>query len=284
MFIKYIISLFLLLNIATASQVQVVESFVANKTLLQKKVPKFKKKLKKKVREHRVVKKALKKKRSKTTVKAKKPKVVIIIDDISHKWQLQQLQRLPFKVTPSIFPPNRMNMKSNLLAKGLHHFMVHLPLESGSKKMNSMYKTLYANVSESAMLKRVEEIRRLFPNAHYVNNHTGSKFTKDYVASKKLYGALIKNGFKFVDSRTTKESKIAKVAKFYKQRYLKSDFFIDNKLRVAAIKSQINKGLQIAVKQGYVVMIGHPHPQTLKALRQSRNRFRNYNLIYIDEL
>jgi len=73
-----------------------------------------------------------------------------------------------------------MNMYSYKLAIGLKHFMVHLPLESHSKQMNKIYKLIRVTDSKKKMEKRIEEIRKLFPNAKYINNHTGSKFTANY--------------------------------------------------------------------------------------------------------
>ena len=270
MILKIIITLFLFFTIVPASQVQLVESFALSKHT--KKVTHKKRKRKK----HRSLKRIRK--------KYSKPKVVIIIDDISHKWQLNKLHSLPFKVTPSIFPPSKMNMNSHLLARGLKHYLVHLPLESKSKKLNSMYKTLFSYDSAKKIEQRVQEIRRLFPTARYVNNHTGSVFTQNYKASKRLYNALNKQGFIFVDSRTTKRSVIPKIAQQMHKRYLKSDLFIDNTLNTNTIMQQIKKGLQEARKRGYVVMIGHPHPQTFRALKRIAKDLKHYNVIYLDEL
>ena len=70
-----------------------------------------------------------------------KPKLSIIMDDISKQAQLDKLQALGMSITPSIFPPSELSMKSHNLAKGLEHFMVHLPMESGNAKLNKHYKT-----------------------------------------------------------------------------------------------------------------------------------------------
>jgi len=276
---RYIVALFFLVTVIISANIEVVESFKNNSTYLKKRVYKNRVSivhLKAKPKHHKV------KKRKKQINRG--VKVVIIIDDIAHKWQLNKVQKLPFKVTPSIFPPNKMNMHNNLLAKGLKHFMVHLPLESSSKQMNRMYQTLFRSASSKEIEQRVIEIRKLFPNAHYLNNHTGSLFTQNYRASKLLYKALLKYGFIFLDSRTTKKTVIPKIAKEFKKKYLKSDLFIDNSVNVNSIINEIHKGLAFARKRGYVVMIGHPHLQTFQALLKSRNVLKHYNLIYIDEL
>jgi len=215
----------------------------------------------------------------------KRPKLVIIIDDISQKWQLKRLKSLGIKVTPSIFPPNKMNMKNHLLAKNLNHFMVHLPLESKSKQMNKMHKTIFSYYSTKQIQNRVKEIRKLFPNAKYINNHTGSKFSKNYKASKRLYKALVDNGFIFIDSRTSKYTKFGKISKEFNRRYLKSDHFIDNRLSVQATLKEIKRGVQIAKQKGYAIIIGHPHPTTFKALKIAKKTIlKQVNVVYIDEL
>ena len=298
MILRYILSLFLLLTLVFASDVKVIDSFSAASDstrkhptqkierkpvkVLQKVAPKRSLK-KRKIQAVHVNHKA-KKHQALHIKKSKKAKIVIIIDDISNYKELKKVQSLPFKVTPSIFPPSRMNMHSNRLTKGLKHFMVHLPLESGNKKLNRMYKTLFTNNTPRQIRQRVKEIRKLFPTAKFLNNHTGSKFSKDYRASKILFKALKKEGFTFLDSRTTKDTQFPKIAKEFKTHYYKSDLFIDNIQRVQAIRARIKEGMGLAKKRGYVVMIGHPHKTTLQALRLSKNLLKNFNVIYIDEL
>jgi len=277
---RYIVTLFLLVTIVFGAQVQVVESFSTKSVHRVKKRVYHKRNHHK---QHKINKRVSKKSTSSRKV-YKRGKVVIIMDDISHRWQLNKLKALPFKVTPSIFPPSKMNMQSHLLARGLKHFMVHLPLESSSKQMNSMYKTLSSSSSQKEINARIAEIRRLFPNAKYINNHTGSRFTSNYRASKRLFRGLIKYGFIFVDSRTSKNTQIPKIAKEFRQKYIKSNLFIDNRININAISKEIRKALAIARRKGFVVMIGHPHPETFRALKKSRNLLKRYEVIYIDEL
>ena len=49
---------------------------------------------------------------------------------------------------------------------------------------------------------------------------------------------------------------------------LERDVFLDNERDTALIEQQFQKGLAIARKQGFAVMIGHPHPETLDVLSQ----------------
>ena len=216
--------------------------------------------------------------------KNKRAKLAIIIDDIAHKYQLNMVKSLPFKVTPSIFPPNHMNMNTQNLAKGLKHFLVHLPLQSDSKAMNRMYKTLFVTNSDKKIIARVKEIKRLFPNVKYINNHTGSIFCQNYKKSKVLFKALLDNKINFIDSRTTQKSQFRKIAKEFGVRYLHNNHFIDNKVNINYILKEIKRGVSLAKKRGYAIIIGHPHMQTFKALKMAKKYFKNIDLVYIDEL
>lgn len=213
-----------------------------------------------------------------------KPKLVIIIDDVSTKSQLNKIQATGIKLTPSIFPPSKLSMTSHTLATGLKHYMIHLPMESGSAQFNTQYKTLITTFSKEALETRVKELRKLFPTARYINNHTGSVFTDDYHAMEILYTILRKEGFVFVDSRTIGSTKVPKIAEKFGDAYIARDIFLDNEHNVPYIHKQLQKAVKMAKKKGYAIAIGHPHIMTLKALSSARSILDDVELIYIDEI
>jgi len=213
-----------------------------------------------------------------------KPKLAIIIDDISHKYQIDAIKALPYHITPSIFPPSELSKTSNQLTRYVKHYMVHLPMESGSVAMNRMEGMLFTRFSAARMQERVDEIRRLFPHAKFINNHTGSIFTSDYHAMKQLYGMLRKKGFVFVDSRTTGKSVVRSIAHAYHDRYIARDVFIDNTQTEAAVLKQLRQAVRVARKRGFAIAIGHPHKVTMKALRHAEKILDGVETVYIDEL
>ncbi len=300
---RNIVTLFILCSLlAFSSEITVVEDFsLASPTkpttykrvkYIKKKsqVTKYKKstlvkKSKKIVKKTKPPKKIRYSKKNKKHSKINKraPKLLIIIDDITTQRQLNFLKSLPFKVTPSIFPPSKMSMATPKLTKNLKHFMIHLPLQSDSKIMNKMHKTLFIYDSDKKIKQRVAEIRRLFPNARYVNNHTGSIFTANYKKSKVLVKELNSKGFIFLDSRTTQRSKIRRIKKELGLRYLKNDIFIDNIQNVDYTLNQLKKGISLAKRRGYAVVIGHPHSSTFKALNRLKPFLKGVRVVYIDE-
>ncbi len=213
-----------------------------------------------------------------------KPKLAIIIDDVSTRRQLNSIQATGIKMTPSIFPPSERSMRSHTLAEGLEHYMIHLPMESGTLQFNKQYKTLITTFSKAQIEARAKELRALFPTARYINNHTGSVFTDDYKAMKTLYAALRKEGFIFIDSRTIGSTKVPKITEEFGDTYVARDVFMDNEHNVPYIHRQLQKAVKMAKKRGYAIAIGHPHKMTMKALSSAGSIFNEVELVYIDEI
>jgi len=227
-----------------------------------------------------------KKKRAKTSLvqEDRRAQLVIIIDDVHTRRELNAIWKLGFPVTPSIFPPYRQARHSEKLALGVSHYMVHLPMESGSQKFNRQTKTLMRSFSSEQIFHRIEEIRRLFPQAKYINNHTGSLFTSNTQAMFALLRACRVYGFRFVDSVTTGKSKVRYVAKQLHQPYVRRDIFLDNIRTTTAIHRQLKKAIRLAKKRGYAIAIGHPHRETLQALRLAKPLLKGLKVVYMDQL
>ena len=270
------------------------EKRVAEKKVVKKILPSNKKREKKQLHEKIIPKeqksvkiksqKIKKKKEVALAYRGKRPKLVVIIDDVHTTAQLKAIKDLHMKVTPSIFPPYKLAPKSNLLARGVDHYMIHLPMESGNRQFNTQYKTLQTSFSKEQMETRVKEIKALFPTAKYINNHTGSVFTDNYQAMHTLYQLLRKYGFVFLDSRTIGSTKVRKIAHEFGDAYVARDIFIDNKHDVAYIHKQLAQAVSIAKKKGYAVAIGHPHKVTMQALASSKQILKDVELVYIDDI
>jgi polysaccharide deacetylase 2 family uncharacterized protein YibQ/nitrate reductase NapE component len=213
-----------------------------------------------------------------------KPKLVIIMDDMSFASQVKSLKDLGINVTPSFFPPSKRHPNTAIYAKEFKHYMVHFPMQATNPNFHEEPNTLHLNSSYDFIKNRVLTIKKEFPKAKFVNNHTGSKFTSDYYAMNKLYRVLNKYNMVFVDSRTTSKTQAPKLAKKYHQTLLSRDIFLDNKPDISYIQNQLKKAIKIAQRRGYAIAICHPHKTTFMALRKSKYLLKNIEVIYIDEL
>jgi polysaccharide deacetylase 2 family uncharacterized protein YibQ len=223
-------------------------------------------------------------KKSKLAYRGERPRLAIIIDDVHTRKQLQAIQDLPMPVTPSIFPPYTQAPHTPRLATQAVHYMIHLPMESGNARFDRQTKTLKTDFTQAQMEERLHELRRLFPRAHYINNHTGSRFTANDRAMRKFYEAMKKEGFTFIDSRTTGKSKAGRIAHRYGDDYVARDVFLDNVKSVPAIHTQLKKAVRLAKKNGYAIAIGHPYTITMQALSKAKPLLKEVEVVYIDEI
>ena len=213
----------------------------------------------------------------------KKPKIAIIIDDIATKSQLNEVLNTGLKLTPSVFPISNKNKEMKRAVNNLDFFMVHLPLEA--KKYKDDLDTIMIKDSANRIREKIQQIKSSLPNVKYINNHTGSRFTEDRNSMDKLLFILEENNIDFLDSKTTTKSAIEKISKDTNKYFLQRDIFIDNELNLESINKQVKNGVEIAKERGYAILIGHPHKQTLKALKNAKKDILGeVDIIYIDEL
>jgi len=215
--------------------------------------------------------------------KGKKGKLAIIFDDVSFSGDVKHIKDLGIPVTMSFLPPTKRHPDSARLAAKEPYYMVHLPMEAINFHSPEKY-TLMTTDSKETVVKRIKEIKQLFPKVKFINNHTGSKFTSDEEAMNKLVFALRLEKIGFIDSRTTAKTVAQKVMKRYKMPYYTRDIFLDHDSNVEAIKKQIKKAVRIANKYGKAIAICHPHKATLQALQASKSLFDEVELVRIDRL
>jgi len=215
--------------------------------------------------------------------KSNKPRLAIIIDDISNQHQIDKIKAIGYKVNPSFLPPNSSRKYSAKVAAHLDHYMIHLPLQASNNRYDEK-KTLHIHDSLEKIEKRILEVHRLYPKATYINNHTGSKFTANQQAMDKLYEILKKYHFNFVDSRTTAKSVSSISAKKYGVKTFRRNIFLDNKKDKKYIANQLKKAIEIAKKNGSAIAIGHPYAITLHTLKQLKYLLKDIDVVYIENL
>jgi len=212
-----------------------------------------------------------------------KPMMAIIFDDVSFAHDVRNIKALKLPVTMSFLPPSKRHPDSAALAAKQSYYMVHLPMEAVSFAAEEPL-TLHVGDDEAVIEERIRQIKNLFPKVAFVNNHTGSKFTADRDAMEKLLYALDREGITFVDSRTTGKTAVPALMKTLHRPYISRDVFLDHDPDVESVKKQVRRAVKIAKKYGSVVVIGHPHKQTLQGLAESKDVLESVKLVRIDTL
>lgn len=219
---------------------------------------------------------------TKSTPKTK-PKLCIIIDDMANKEQVSELKATGLKLTPSFFPADTNHPKTPILAREFEFFMVHLPLSAVHYSYEEK-QTLKPEDSQEHINATIAQIVKDFKGLKFINNHTGSLFTDDTQAMRKLFHALKQHNLIFVDSMTIGSSKGLLVSKEFNQTPIKRDIFLDNENDISTIKAKIKQAVQKAHKKGFAIAIAHPKKNTFKALEQSKALLESVELVYLSEI
>ncbi|PAF44404.1 divergent polysaccharide deacetylase family protein [Helicobacter sp. 11S02629-2] len=214
----------------------------------------------------------------------KKPMIVIIIDDVSSRVHARRIKSVGLKLTPSVFPKQPITPNTPQIANDFPYYMVHLPLEAGPHYTD---KSEWIKMGESYkdIKKKIDEIRKDFPYAFYVNNHAGHGFTSSRSDMLKLLKALDSDYLQFVDSKTIASNVIKQIGKERGKFFLSRDVFLDNVQDENYIAKQMETFLRIARKRGYAIAIGHPHLKTIGTLKIYKDVLtKYYDLVYIGTL
>ena len=213
-----------------------------------------------------------------------KPKLVIIIDDVVSKSQKDKILNIGYPITMAFLPPNSGHKESAIIAQNLPFHMIHFPMQASKNFKNIEVNTLNISDSYETIEARVKQLRVLYPNATYTNNHTGSVFTENYEAMDKLFRALKKYNFIFVDSKTTPNSVAKELSIKYQMPYIVRDTFLDNDRSFTAIQNQLKDAIRVAKKQGFAIAIGHPYEVTFKVLKESKHLLNDVEPIFLNKL
>ena len=200
-----------------------------------------------------------------------KPKVLLIMDDLTSLEQIYKLEHLGLNITPSIFPRTRHNPTTPKLAEYLNKkgksFMVHLPLEAQQFSQSELA-PIRVGANKEAIKHALIGIKADFPHLVYLNNHTGSKFTQSYDDMRNLLEAFDELNLKFIDSVTTSTPVSERISMEQDRLIMARDVFLDNETHIAYIKAQIRSLITKAQNKDYAIAICHPNSGTFQALAQ----------------
>jgi len=200
------------------------------------------------------------------------PRVAIIIDDMgSSKRRARELINLEAPITLSFFPLSRNSRKlaQEASEKG-KEVILHMPMEPhGFPEINPGKGALLMSMAEGELHRQIHENLEAIPFIKGVNNHMGSRFMEDDQRVSILIKELKERNLFFLDSRTTPKTVGYRIAKKMDIKTGQRDVFLDNNsYDEAEIKKNILALAKIAKTEGKAIGIGHPHPATIKSLRE----------------
>lgn len=189
----------------------------------------------------------------------KRGSIILVLDDGGHNIsQLQPFLNLPFPLTIAILPALAYTKESaSLTRKAGKEVMLHQPMQAINFSVDPGPSAILPNMTEAeiraVLQKNVSEVAPIVG----MNNHEGSLITADANTMSVVLDFCRDNALLFLDSRTNVETKVSFVAKEKKMQIWERNIFLDNTPDTDDITSMFQSGLEIAEKNGSVIMIGH---------------------------
>ena len=199
------------------------------------------------------------------------PKIAIVIDDLGGENKIsQELLRWDLPVTLSILPfaPYSKKLAREAHGKG-KEIILHLPMEPhGYPQVRPGEGVLLEEMDEANLLRQLSKDIEAVPYIKGVNNHMGSRLMEDPEKIKIIFSELKRRGLFFLDSRTTSQSIGLQVAQSVGLKATERNIFIDHSSADEDIKQQLERLIQLSLSKGKAIAIGHPHPSTIKSLKE----------------
>jgi polysaccharide deacetylase 2 family uncharacterized protein YibQ len=206
------------------------------------------------------------------TVKAAiRPKVAIVIDDLGGENHFaQEILRWDVPLTFSILPftPYSKTLAQQAHQKG-REVILHLPMEPyGYPKIKPGEGVLLDEMDGEEIKRQLSKDIEAIPYITGVSNHMGSRLMEDPEKLKIILMELKRRGLFFLDSRTTPQTVGLETARSVGLRATERSLFLDHSPDPEDIKQQLEKLVQLSLTTGKAIGIGHPHPSTLKSIKE----------------
>jgi polysaccharide deacetylase 2 family uncharacterized protein YibQ len=216
------------------------------------------------------------------------PRLAIILDDLGNDSDAARaVFAMPYPLTISILPNHvhSVEIAQQAQQRG-DQVMLHLPMQSLAKE-HPEAQELHGGMSRADISRLVSQFLNEVPGVIGVNNHQGSASTADKKLMAELMPVLRDHKLFYVDSRTS----AATVAYDTAQRFgVRAAFrnvpFLDDMEDVSAIRKQIEIAIAGAARKKDAIAIGHAHPSTLEALKETLPEAKSHGvkLVFASEL
>ena len=185
--------------------------------------------------------------------------LIFVFDDggqnLSH---LKPFLNLPFPITVAVLPQITHSKETAAQVRASdNEVILHQPMQSVNASVNPGPGAIKPDMDEN-QIKTVlfNNINEIGPVAG-LNNHEGSGITADAEKMATVLQFASQEGIYFLDSRTNVETKVPYVARELGYSYYERNIFLDNEKTKENALKELKKGLDLANKNGSVIMIGH---------------------------
>lgn len=193
-----------------------------------------------------------------------RPKIIVIFDDMGpDPAAYEAVMALPGPLTLSFLPyaEGLQTLADRARGEG-HAVMLHLPMQPDGPE-DPGPQSLEASMTASRLLSELAWNLDRFTGYVAVNNHMGSRFTRNDAAMRTVLSVLAERGVYFVDSKTSAGSRASEAGAAVGAPVYVRDVFLDPDSGEELVRTQLARAERIARETGFVVAICHPRRDTL---------------------
>lgn len=203
---------------------------------------------------------------------ADEPRLTIVIDDLgANVPAAKALLELDLPITFSIIPSTSHAAETaRLAARAGQEVLIHQPMEAMQAPfIKAGPGALTLAMTPEAMRRTLERHVAALPEATGLNNHMGSRLTRDAAASRLVAEEADRAGLLILDSLTHPASVLHDTARDYGLTAFRRDVFLDDgSPGVQSVRRMLEQAERTAKAKGRAIAIGHPRPETLAALKE----------------
>jgi len=214
--------------------------------------------------------------------------IALILDDVGY--DLPALKRaiaLKIPMAIAILPESPHAAEAAELAhKAGYTVMLHMPMEPGnprySKQMDNAF--IRVGMNREDVRRKMHDALIRVPYVQGVNNHMGSRLTALEQPMRWVMEVCREQKLFFVDSRTNKDSVAASMAEQAGLRWGQRQVFLDDSVEPDLLMKSWLKARKRLASSGMVIVIGHPHRETLDFLEHQVNASDREAMVQIGSL
>ena len=210
--------------------------------------------------------------------------IAIIIDDLGHsRPAAEPFLDMEYPLALSFLPnrPHTAELAEEAFRRG-KTILMHLPMEPrGYPRTDPGPGVILLSMGSREIDRVLARDLDAVPHAIGFNNHMGSRASEDERVMTEVLRLARKRGLIFIDSRTSPESVGYRLAGEVGVPSAERSVFLDNIQTAEAIDEQIDRLLRDAELKGWAIGIGHPYPETAKALERLAVRAKEKGIVWI---
>lgn len=188
-------------------------------------------------------------------------KLAFVIDDGGMSVaNVKKYTALPFPITVAVLPglPHTAECAA-LVRRDGKELMLHQPMQAKNLGINPGPGAITPDMDSWAIQQVIEKnLGELGPGVKGFNNHEGSLITEDKLKMTFIIDLAMQKGLYFLDSRTTGQTQARQAALELDTHIIERNApFLDNAVNREEMLAEIYKGLEVANRAGFAVIIGH---------------------------